>query len=443
MFPAISRRGFFQVGGTTLFGLSLPDFFRVRAGASGERESPPARARQMVCIWLGGGPPHRDSFDPKPDAPVERRGSFKTIRTSVPGIQVSELLPNMARIADRYTIIRSCTTGDSRADHGKDTSYWLTGNRRRVPQTPKYPTYGTVVSRLKSAPPGVPSFVVVGGSDSDLLMDSYLGPAHAPLLFSSQQARSMQEMLTVPEVSLPAFGRDADLVEAFNAQRRKLDQLEPLLEGRDRAQQKAFDLLRSARMAEALNLRKESPKNLERYAATPANKARGGKSSCESVLLARRLLEAGVPFVHLRMFSWDFHSDNDGGCRNNFPSVDMAVSSLIEDLHERGLLETTIVALLGEMGRTPWPQGGSGKGSDHWPTQFVVVAGGGFRGGTVVGATDRQAAQVTDRLYHVESFARTLYAQLGIDPDHELMTTDGRPIKVIVEDAPLIKEAIA
>jgi uncharacterized protein (DUF1501 family) len=437
------RRDFFRIGGSTLFGLSLPDFFRAQAAPNGGRPSPEAKAKQMVCIWLGGGPPHRDSFDPKPEAPAEFRGSFKTIPTSVPGIQVSELLPNMAKIADKYTIIRSCTTGDSRADHGKDTNYWLTANRRRVPQTPKYPTYGTVVSRLKQAPAGVPSFVVVGGSDSDLLMDSYLGAAHAPLLFSEQQAKAMQEMLTVPQVSLPGFGRDADLVKAFNAQRRQLDQLEPLLEGRDQSQQKAFDLLRSAKMAQALDLKKESPKNLERYGATSSNKARGGKSSCEAVLLARRLLETGVPFVHLRMFSWDFHGDNDSGCLNNFPSVDKAVSSLIQDLDERGLLKTTIVALLGEMGRTPWPQGGGGKGSDHWPTQFVVVAGGGFKGGTVVGATDKHAAQITDKHYRVESFARTLYTLLGIDPDHEFLTTDGRPIKIVVEDRPLVKEAIA
>jgi len=436
---AITRRNFFQIGGTTLFGLSLPDFFR--AQASGRDTAAPAR--QMVCIWLGGGPPHRDSFDPKPNAPAEFRGSFRTIPTSVPGIQVSDLVPNMARLADKCTIIRSCSTGDARADHGKDTNYWLTGNRRRVPQTPKYPTYGSVVARLKQAPAGVPSFTVLNGSDNDLLMDSYLGAAYAPLMFSQQQARDMQDMLTVPEVRLPSFQRETNLIQAFNEQRRRIDQLEPILEGRDQFQQRAFEMLRSARMAEALDLRRESPRNLERYGASADNRARGGKAACESVLLARRLLEVGVPFVHLRMFSWDFHDNNDDGCRNNFPSVDKAVSSLIEDLDQTGLLQTTIVALLGEMGRTPWPQGGGGRGSDHWPTQFVVLAGGGFRGGNVVGATDYRAAEVTDRPYRVESFARTIYTQLGINPDHEFMTADGRPIKIVVEDRPLIREAIA
>ena len=140
------------------------------------------------------------------------------------------------------------------------------------------------------------------------------------------------------------------------------------------------------------------------------------------------------------MFSWDFHGDNDDGCRNNFPSVDRAVASLIEDLDERGLLKTTIVAVLGEMGRTPWRQGASGKGSDHWPTQFVVVAGGGFAGGTVVGSTDKHAGQITDKFYRVESFARTIYTQLGIDPNHEFIAADGRPIRIVVEEAPLIEE---
>lgn len=439
-FRSLSRRDALCLGGATLFGLTFPDFLRAeQRGKSGTLR---AKAKQMVCVWLGGGPPHRDSFDPKPDAPAEFRGSYKTIDTNVSGMQLSELMPRMAKIADKYTIIRSCTTGDSRADHGKDTNYWLTANRRRVPQTPKYPTYGSVASELREAPDGVPSFVVLG-STSDYLSDSYLGPAVAPLTFSQQQAKAMQSMLTVPQVDLSTFGRKADLVKAFNAQRRQLDQFEPLLEGRDRFQQKAFDLLRSAKMAEALDVKKESTKNIERYGADSSNKARGGRGACESVLLARRLIEAGVPFVHTRFLSWDFHGDNDGGCNTNFPSTDMAVASLIEDLDERGLLDTTIVALLGEMGRTPWPQGGSGKGSDHWPTQFVVLAGGGFKGGNIVGATDNRAAEVVDKPYSVESFARTIYTQLGIDPDHEFHTTDGRPIKIVTQDAPIIKEALA
>jgi uncharacterized protein (DUF1501 family) len=431
-----TRRDFLRIGGSTLFGLTLPDFFQAQA-ASGD-----AKAKQMVCIWLGGGPPQRDSFDPKPNAPAEFRGTFKTIRTTVPGIQVSELLPRMAKLADKLTIIRSCTTGDARADHGKDTNYWLTGNRRRVPQTPKYPTYGSVVSKLKQAPVGVPSFVVVGGSDNELLMDSYLGGAYSPLMFSQQQGKDLQEMLTIPQARLSSFGQELDLIQALNEERRRIDRLEPILEGRNQFQQRAFDMLRSAKMAEALDLRRESARNLQRYGVTD-NKARGGKTSCESVVVARRLLEAGVPFVHLRMFSWDFHDNNDEGCKNNFPSVDSAVASLIEDLDERGLLQTTIVALLGEMGRTPWPQGGGGKGSDHWPTQFVVLAGGGFKGGAVVGSTDYRSAEITDKMYRVESFARTIYHQLGINADHEFQTTDGRPIKIVVEDRPLIREALA
>jgi hypothetical protein len=435
----MNRRRFLTIGGSTLFGLTWADILRAQAVSEAGRHQP--KARQMICLWLGGGPPHRDSFDPKPDAPAEFRSSFQTIRTNVPGIHVTELLPRMARIADKYTIIRSCTTGDARADHPKDTYYWLTGNRRREPQTPKYPTYGSVVAKLRPAPPGIPSFISF--EKDNVLVDSYLGSAVAPLVFSDQQAKAMREMLTVPQVQLTQFDRERNLVQAFNALRYQLDKFEPLLEGRDRFQQNAFDMLRSARIAQALDLSKESPRNLQRYGATSDNKTRGGRSACESVLLARRLIEAGVPFVHLRLLSWDFHDDNDGGCRNNWPSIDSAVSSLLEDLDERGLLKTTIVALLGEMGRTPWRQGGGGKGTDHWPVQFVVVAGGGFKGGTVVGATDYRAAQITDKLYYVESFARTIYTLLGINPDHELLTPEGRPIKIVVQDRPLIREALA
>jgi uncharacterized protein (DUF1501 family) len=432
------RRDFLTIGGTTLFGLSWVDF--LRAQQNGSRRQ--AAARQMICIWLAGGPNHRDSFDPKPNAPAEFRGSYRTIKTNVPGIHVSELLPRMAANADKYTIIRSATTGDSRADHDKDSNYWLTGNRRRVPQTPKYPTYGSVMARMRPAAPGVPNFVVLG-SGANYLVDSYLGSAYSPLVFSQEQGQAMRAMLSVPQVRLSRFEREGDLVRAFNAQRSLLDKLEPILEGRDRLQQQAFDMLRSARVAQALDLSRESPRNLERYGATSSNRLRGGKGFCESVVIARRLIEIGVPFVHVDFGGWDAHDNNDATMSEKFPSVDMAVASLLEDLHQSGLLRTTIVALLGEMGRTPWPQGGGGKGSDHWPTQFVVLAGGGFRGGAVVGATDYRAAEIVDKRYSVESFARTVYTQLGIDPDHELMTTDGRPIKIVTQDAPLIREALA
>jgi uncharacterized protein (DUF1501 family) len=434
----LNRRDFFRIGGTTLFGLGLTDFLSVQAAGNGLA----AKAKQMICVWLGGGPNHRDSFDPKPDAPAEFRGSYKTIATNVQGIQVGDLLPRMAKVADKYTIIRSCSRTDDRPDHGSNSNHWLTSNPRRVPQTPKYPTYGTVMAKLKQAPPGVPSFILLG-SNNDYMVDSYLGAAYAPLVFSQEQGKTMQEMLRVPQVDLPGFGRETDLVKALNDQRRQLDQLEPLLEGRDQFQQKAFDLLRSAKMAGALDLKKESAKDLDRYGASGVNKLRGGKGFCESVVVARRLIEAGVPFVHVNFGGWDAHGDNDGTMSEKFPSVDMAVASLLEDLDSSGLLKTTIVALLGEMGRTPWGQGGGGKGSDHWATQFVVLAGGGFAGGRVVGATDKHAAQVSDKLYKVESFARTIYTQLGIDPDHEFLTTDGRPIKIVVKDAPIIKEALA
>lgn len=437
-FAALHRRRFLSIGGSTLFGLTLTDLLRAEEKA---RNGPAPRAKQMVCVWLGGGPPHIDSFDMKPDAPEEIRGEFKPIATNTPGTKISELLPRLAKITDKYTIIRSCTTGASRATHGADTNYWLTGNPRDVPKTPKYPTWGSVVSHMRSAPAGVPAFVSLG-SGGDYLTDSFLGSAEAPLVLANREAKVLKEMLTVPQVRLPAFDREANLVEAFNQQRRQLDRLDPLLEGRNRFQQKAFDLLRSAKMAQALQTDKEPEKTHERYGNVSSNKARGGRSNAESVLLARRLIEAGVPFVHVPIFSWDFHSKNAESCRNCFPTVDTAVASLIEDLDERGLLDTTIVALLGEMGRTPWGQGTNG-GRDHWPTQFVVVAGGGFAGGRVVGATDHLGAEITKDEYSVESFARTMYSLLGIDPNHELLTTDGRPLRIVVNEAPIIREALA
>ncbi len=432
MFPTPSRRDFFFVGGTGLFGLTVPSLLASRATAAPSRA---AKAEHVVVVWLGGGPPHQDMFDMKPDAPREIAGEFKPIDTNVTGIQVCELLPRLARNADKYSILRSVGIKSEQWEHGGG-QYWLTGNPRKTGVTPAYPMYGNVVAKLRPAPKDVPTFVAFGDIDNHAygLKQNYLGPTCDPIVFQPDDAKSEVRGMLIPPtgLDLSAFDRREVLRQSLDTQLRGLDA--PIVGGMDKFQQTAFDLLRSPKLREALAVEKEPLKVAERY---------GKNSHGRRVLAARRLVEAGVPFVYTHFESnWDHHGQNFRACKSKLPNVDNAVSSLLEDLHTTGLLEKTIVMVLGEMGRTPKINKDAGR--DHWGTcQSVLVAGGGFKGGTVVGATDKHAAYVTDKYYKVESFGRTIYHLLGIDPDQTLYALDNRPHRLIGEDTPLIKEVLA
>ncbi len=432
MFRQPSRRDFFYVGGTGLFGLTLPSLLASRAVAAPARK---ATAEHVVVIWLGGGPPHQDMFDMKPDAPAEIRGEFKPIKTNVGGIEVCELMPRLARCADKYTILRSVGIKSEQWEHGGG-QYWLTGNPRKTGVTPAFPMYGNVVAKLRPAPKEVPTFVAFGDIDNHAygLKQNYLGPTADPIVFQPEDAKGEVKGMLVPPagLDLSAFDRREVLRQALDTQLRDLDS--PLVTGMDKFQQTAFDLLRSPKLRQALAVEKEPLKVAERY---------GKNSHGRRVLAARRLVEAGVPFVYTHFESnWDHHGQNFRACKEKLPNLDKAVASLIEDLDATGLLEKTVVMVLGEMGRTPKINKDAGR--DHWGTcQSVLVAGGGFKGGAVVGATDKHAAYVTDKYYKVESFGRTLYHLLGIDPDQTLHALDNRPHRLIGEDTPLIREALA
>ena len=432
-FQRMSRRQFFRVGGLGFMGLTMANLLQARAAASSQ-----AKASQMIVIWLGGGPPHLDMFDLKPDAPAEIRGEFKPIQTNVSGMEICELMPDLARVADKYTILRSCGIGNETWEHSGG-AYWLTGNPRR-PSTPKFPMYGHVVSKLKPAAKAVPNFVAFGplNNHSGDIHLNYLGPTHDPLTYDPSNPKDqVQAMLAAPQLDLQDLERTGAVLQSVNKQLRQQDALDPVIAGLDQFQQKAFDLLRAPKLREALDLSREPDRNHERYAVKA-----GYSGNPVKILAARRLIEAGVPFVYVPIGYWDYHSNNFGQCRQSLAPLSKAVASLLEDLESRGLLDSTIVTLLGEMGRTPKVEKGGGRG--HWGTaQSVLVAGGGFKGGTVVGATDNHAAYVVDKKYKVESFGRTIYHLLGIDPDQELYTTSNRPHKIILEDAPLIKEALA
>jgi hypothetical protein len=437
-----SRRDFLRVGGLGLCGVGLLDVLKAQA-----RPGSSARAKHMIVCWLGGGPPHLDMFDMKPDAPEEYRGQFKPIQSSVVGLQVGELMPELAKRADRYTVIRSVTTENKPGDHARAPLYWLTGNPRLPTGTDAYPMYGSVVSKLRPGPADLPTFATLGEVDvhtHNELATSFLGPAYSPFVFDPLKDKDSVTRMLTPQLETPAFEKNADLLKALDTKLRRMDAKDELIAGLDQYQQTAFNLLRSPRLREALDLSKEPVRSIDRYKRNTV-KTRYPSGNPLHFLLARRLVEAGVPVVHFNFGYWDWHGDNFTAGKQQIPMLDAALSSLLDDLEVRGLLDSTIVLALGEMGRKPKIDNpkAAGAGRDHWDyAQFVLAAGGGFKKGNVVGATDKLGEKVTDKFYKVESFGRTLYHLLGIDPETVVTTPANRPVKLIVEDNPLIKEAI-
>lgn len=440
-----TRRDFLRIGGMSLCGVTLTDVLQARTATIAKAKTA-SKAKSMICVWLGGGPPHTDMFDMKPDAPAEIRGEFKPIQSKVPGLQVGELMPELAKLADKYTIIRSVTTMNKPGDHGRAPYYWLTGNPRLPSGTAEYPMYGSAVSKFRPGPADLPTFVTLGEIDvhtHNAVGPSFLGPAHNPFILDPMKTGDAIHKMLVPQLELPSLDRNADLLKAIDGRLRSSEQLDPLVEGLDQHQQTAFNMLRSSTLRQALDLSKEDPKTIERYTQHKLAKTRYPAGNQMHFLLARRLIEAGVPVVHFNLGYWDWHGENFVAGRQQIPMFDAGLSALLQDLSERGLLDSTIVLALGEMGRHPKCGTQKNAGRDHWDyAQFVLAAGGGFKGGAIVGATDKHGYQVTDKFYKIESFARTLYQLLGIDADTVVTTKSSRPVKLIAEDAPIIKEAI-
>jgi hypothetical protein len=443
-FRQFHRRDFLRIGGASLCGVGLLDLLRAKAQAAG---SPAPKAKQMIVCWMAGGPPHTDMFDMKPDSPSDYKGEFKPISTNLPGLQVCELMPQLAKIADKYTIIRSITTMNNPGDHGRAPMYWLTGNPRLPSGTPEYPMYGSAAAKFRPGPGELPTFTVLGKIDHHInnsIAGSFLGPAFNPFIFDPNEKKDDIAKMLAPQLELPAFAKNAELLKALDGRLRRADGVDPLIAGLDAYQQTAFDMLRSPKLRQALDLSQEKDETIARYKQHHLEKYRYPSGDPLHFLLARRLIEAGAPIVHFSLGYWDWHGENFVAGRQQIPMFDNCLSLLLSELDERGLLDTTIVLALGEMGRKPKCGTDAKAGRDHWDyAQFVLAAGGGFQRGCIVGATDKLGEQVTDNFYKVESFGRTLYHLLGIDPDTQVRTLNDRPLKLIAEDAPLIKEALA
>lgn len=451
-FREANRRNFLRVGGLGLCGLGALDVFNAQQKASaaaykGIKLKEP-KAKQLLVVWMAGGPPHTDMFDMKPDSPSDYVSKYKPISTNLDGLQVCELMPELAKMADKYTVIRSVTTMNKPGDHGRAPMYWLTGNPRLPSGTLDYPMIGSVISKLRPGASELPDFAVLGKIDHHIknsISGSFLGPAYSPFIFDPLQSKDAIAKMLTPQLEISQFQRNTELLSALDNRLRAQDQLDPIIAGLDRNQQTAFDMLRSPRLREALDLSKEKPETIERYTKNDPEKVNyTNDGDSKHFLMARRLIEAGVPVVHFSYGYWDWHGKNFSTGRRMIPKFDTAFSALLQDLDDRGLLDTTIVLALGEMGRKPKYGNGADPGRDHWDyAQFAIAAGGGFKGGTIVGATDKLGEQVTDNFYKVESLGSTLYHLMGIDPETRLHTPGNRPVSLIAEHAPIIKEALA
>ena len=433
----LSRREFLQVGALGMGGLALPQLLAAEARAGVGKS-----AKAVIMIYLVGAPPHQDMFDLKMDAPREVRGEFKPIKTNVPGIEICEHLPRMARIMDKLVPIRTMY-GSPDGDH--DSFICYTGRSKRQQPPGGWPSLGSVVAKLSGANgTKVPTFVGLApkaghppyGSPG---LPGFLGPTYSAF----RPTGPGMEDLTLSEISVERLEDRKGLLAGFDRFRRDVDR-SGMIEGMDAFQQQALGLLTSSRLAEALDVEKESVKTRERYGkGFTANYGDGAPRNLEHFLLARRLVEAGARVVTLNFGRWDFHSNNFSEARDtHLPLFDQGFSALVEDLHERGLDKDVAVVAWGEFGRTPIINKDAGR--DHWPRVGCgVLAGGGFRTGQVIGATDRLGGEIAERGVHFGEVFATLYQRLGIDP-YATQFTDlsGRPHSLVDSDHEIMKELI-
>ena len=416
----VNRREFLRVGALTAFGLSLPGILRHEALASSSRK--PISA---ILLWMNGGPSQLDTFDPKPDAPAEIRGEFGSIPTKIPGLRVTEHFPRLAACVDRYSILRSVTSPDN--GHESATHYLLTGYKF----TPaiEYPSYGSVVQRELSGGSEMPGYVLLGGYPFGYGGAGYMGGTYNPFTIEGNPGNDgfrVRDVSLRGGVPLERVRRRRTLLNALDGFQREVEASE--LKAMDSFQEKAYALVTSPRAKEAFDLSRESPVLRERYGLTNFG---------QSCLLSRRLIEAGVRFVTVNAGGWDTHQDNFSSLKNaRLPEVDLGYSALLEDLHARGLLDSTLVIWMGEFGRTPKVNPSAGR--DHWGQAMVVcMGGGGLRTGIVIGETNERAEEPKTRPIRVEDVAATIYHAFGIDASREYMTPQNRPVKINYDGEPV------
>jgi hypothetical protein len=429
----VSRRTFLKIGalGVGAGALNLGDILRseARAGTSGPH-------RAVINIFLGGGPPHQDMWDIKADAPSEIRGEFKPIATSVPGIEIGEVFPRIAAQMEKYVILRAVVGARGGHDAEQCTTGWSRDSLRSVGGRP---SIGSVLSRLQGpVDPSVPPFVGLAEPAehlqwSDPGVPGFLGPAFAAFRPDGPGLEDMK----LNSISVDRLSDRHALLTKFDKFRQEIDN-RGIMDAKDAADRRAFEILTSSKLVEALDLSREDPKTLARYGdGKPYNyQFDGSPTASDHLLVARRLVEAGVRCVTLSFGRWDSHFDNFDLVRDHGSKLDQALSTLVEDLYDRGMLEYTTVIAWGEFGRTPRINKRGGR--DHWPqVSCAIMAGGGMPTGQVIGSTNRLGEFAVDRPVHFQEVMATLYQNVGIDvASTKIIDPSGRP-QYLVEHAPI------
>jgi hypothetical protein len=411
----VRRRDFLTAGALGAAGLSLGSYLQMAAAG----EVAPARGKAGILVYLTGGPTHMDTFDLKPDAPAEYRGEYNPIDTNVPGVQISEHLPLMAKVADKYTILRGVS--HTLAAHELGRQYMNTGNRP-LPSL-VYPGYGSVVSKEMPAAPSLPAAVAVPNPTHPA---GYLGIQHSPLATGATprpgvpfavRGTSLARGLTVTDVD-----RRQNLLSEVDSFFRGYEEQSEVLSGLDRFSQQAYNIMSSKAAREAFDVSREPAEVSASF---------GDDAFGQSCLLAMRLVESGVRFVTVSSGGWDTHSNNFISLKERLlPSLDRGLAALFSELDRRGLLDSTSVMVTGEFGRTPKINARAGR--DHWPrAMFVVMGGGGMKRGQVIGASDDKGMGPANEAITPEQVAASFYASLGIDYHKEYQTNTGRPVMIV------------
>jgi hypothetical protein len=413
----ISRRNFLRIGAFGA-GLTLADMLRSRAQASslGNTSKAASSNKAAIMIYLPGGPSHMDMWDLKPDAPAEFRGEFKPINTNVPGVQISEHFPLQARMWDKMSVIRSVKSVDEHSDSYVSTGY--SENSNRIQQ---HPSFGSVVSRTRMhSGNDIPPFVSLRGMSIGT-EPGYLGIAHRPFTPDGPGLRNLQ---LASGVTTDRLDDRKALLSSLDSIRRDVD-ASGTMNGMDSFNTRAFDMVASGAVRKALDLSKEDPRARDRY------------KGLDQFLTARRLVEAGVGCVTLAYGGWDTHSANFKTLKNQLPRLDVALASLVQDLHDRGMDQDVTVLCWGEFGRTP-KINNTDAGRDHWgPVMSCFIAGGPFKMGQAIGTTSERGEYAKDRPYKPSNILSTVYTAMGIDPAQTFNNGSGRPMYVLDERDPV------
>ncbi len=419
------RRDFLKVGALGFAGLSLSQYLNI-AQAGGVKST--AKAKSAIFINLPGGPSHMDTFDLKPDAPAEYRGEFNPIDTNIPGIQICEHLPELAKVMDKFVILKGVS--HTLAAHQLGSEYVNTGNRP-LPSL-EFPGYGAVISKERPTIPELPPFVSIPNTNQ---RPGYLGVQYAPLHTGSTprvgqpysvRGLDLRNGITVSDIERRKNLR-GDLDTAFSS----IEQQNDLLQGLDRFSQQAYDMVTSSQARNAFDVSKESPEYSQMFGESPFG---------QSCLLATRLIDSGVRFVSVSTGGWDTHRDGWNNLKTRLlPPLDQGLAALFKGLEMKGLLEETAVLVTGEFGRTP-KINNERVGRDHYPrAMFMLMAGGGIAGGRVIGASDDKALGPLNEAITPDDVAASYYHALGINHEQEYHTSTGRPV-MIVRDGHVINE---